>query len=162
MKPLLLASFMMLFQTRCFCQQPVQLHLKKNGKVKKRIELGTPVLVITKRNEVIGGAMIQLRKDSLYFNHAIVAAKDIQNIKLPRIKPKMKFNWKEFGYISLGVGLTTAGLTLANWRDFKEALSIGSAIGYSPYLLRMLKFASLKKREFRLGKKYALRIWDIR
>lgn len=135
---------------------------EEEREAQKRIELGTPILIITTKNEVMAGSVIQLKKDSFYFNYATVAVKDIQHIKLPRNKPKMKFNWEEFGYISLGVGLTAAGLTLAKWRDFREALGIASAIGYSPYLFRMLKSASLKKRKFMIGKKYTLRIWDIR
>jgi len=162
-KPLLLAFFIFLLSTGSFSQSSfVQLHLKKNGGVKKRIELGSPVLILTKKYGVVGGSIIKLKKDSIYFNHVTIALSDIDEVKLPRTKPRMKFNWEEFGYVSLGVGLTTTGLTLAKWQDFRGALSTACAIGYSPYLFRFVKSISLKKRKFQIGKKYSLRIWDIR
>ena len=124
--------------------------------------MGSPILVITKKNEVYAGPIIQLRRDSVYFNNRTVALKDIEYIKLPRTKAKMKFNWEEFGYVSLGVGLTTTGLILAKWQEYPGALYTAAAIGYSPYFFRFVKSISLKKRKFRVGRKYSLRIWDIR
>ena len=159
---MLLVLFSVCFLINCFSQQPVQLHLKKNGRAKKRIELGSPVMLITKNKKLFAGPLIQLKRDSIYFSNAAVALKDIDRIKLPRNKNRRKFDWEEFGYVSFGVGLTTAGLVLANWSDFPGALGIASAIGYSPYLLRLLKSVSFKKRKFKIGHKYSLRIWEIR
>ena len=162
MKLTLLASFLLLFLINCLSQQLIQLHLKKHARIKKRIELGTPGLSVTKKNDVHAGAIRQLKRDSIYFNNGIVSIKDINRIKFPRTKARMKFDWEEFGYVSLGVGLTTAGLVLAKWKEFPDALTIACSLGYSPYLLRLLRSVSLKKRKFTMGHKYSLRIWDIR
>ena len=163
MKPLLLAFFLFIFSNNCFSQTSlVQLHLRKNGRIKKRIDLGSSILIHTRDNTIAGGAVIKLKKDSIYFNRITVALNDIDRIRFPRTKPKMKFDLEEFGYISLGVGLVTAGLTLAKWQELPEALGTASAIGYSPYFFRFVKSFSLKKKKFKMGKKYSLRIWDIR
>ena len=163
MKPLLLTSFILLLSGRCFSQSSlVQLHLKKNGAIKKRIDLGSSVIVVTKTHQVLNGPVINLKKDSICFNRATVAMNDIECIKIFRAKPKMRFNWEEFGYVSLGVGLTTAGLITAKWQKYPGALHTAAAIGYSPYFFRFLKSVSLKKRKFKMRKKYSLRIWDIR
>jgi hypothetical protein len=163
MKPPLLALFLFVFFNNCFSQSSlVQLHLRKNGRIKKRIELGSSILIHTRDNRIAAGAVIKLRKDSIYFNRVTVAVSDIDRVKLPRTKPKMKFDLEEFGYVSLGVGLATAGLTLAKWQEFPESLSTACAIGYSPYFFRFVKSISLKKRKFKMKKKYSLRIWDIR
>jgi len=162
MKLLLLVFSLLLSLLNCFSQQLIQLHLKKHARIKKRIELGTPVLIVTKKNDVYAGAIKQLKRDSIYFNNGIVAIKDIDRIKFPRTKVRMKFDWEEFGYVSLGVGLTTAGLVLAKWKEFPDALTIACSLGYSPYLPRLLRSMSLKKRKFKMGHKYSLRIWDIR
>jgi hypothetical protein len=136
--------------------------LKKNGGVKKRIEPGTVLVLTTKSNDIYKGALLQMKKDSLYFSYVTVNINDIASIKLPRTKPKMKWSWEEFGYVTLGVGLTTAGLVLANWQEFPQALGTASVIGYSQYVFRGIKSISFKKRRFKIGKKYTLRIWDLR
>jgi hypothetical protein len=162
MKQLLLVFFLTLFITDCFSQLPVQLHLKKNGRVKKRIEAGMEIRVITKNREVFAGPVIRLRRDSIGFSNAAVAVNDILQIKLSRTKSRMKIDPEELGYVTLGVGLTTAGLILANWEEFPEALGIAAVIGYSPYLFRLLKSISLKKHKYKIGRRFTLRIWDIR
>jgi hypothetical protein len=162
MKQLLLVFFLTSFITDCFSQLPVQLHLKKNGRVKKRIEAGMEIRVITKDREIFSGPVIRLRTDSIWFSHAAVGVNDIFQIKLSRTKPRMKIDAEELGYVTLGVGLTTAGLVLADWEEFPQALGIAAAIGYSPYLFRLLKSISLKKYKYRIGRRFTLRVWDIR
>lgn len=103
-----------------------------------------------------------MKKDSIYFSYVTINVNDIAFIKFPRIKKRMKWDWEEFGYVTLGVGLTIAGLTLAKWQDFPQSLETASVIGYSQYVFRGIKSISFKKRRFKIGKKYTLRIWDLR
>jgi hypothetical protein len=161
MKQLLLV-FSLLFFTNTFSQLPVQLHLKKNGGVKKRIEPGTILTITTKKNDIYQGALLQMKKDSIYFSYVTININDIATIKIPRTKKRMKWDWEEFGYVSLGVALTTAGLVAAKWQEFPKALGTASVIGYSQYAFRGIKSISFKKRRFKIGKKYTLRIWDLR
>jgi len=161
MKQLLLISCLLFF-TNAFAQLPVQLHLKKNGQVKKRIEPGTILTITTMKNDIYQGALLQMKKDSIYFSYVTINVNDIASIKLPRTKERMKIEKEEFLWVTAGVGLVTTGLILADWQDFPQALGTATVIGYSPYLFRLIKSVSLKKRRFKTGKKYTLRIWDIR
>jgi hypothetical protein len=161
MKQLLLFSFILFF-TNGFSQSPVQLHLRKNGAVKKRIEPGSVFVIRTKTGDIYKGALTGFKKDSFRLSHVTIGLNEIASIKLPRTKAKMKIDLEQFAWVTLGVGLTTAGLVLANWKEFPAALSIASGIGYSPYVLQLLRSISLKKHRFKIGKRYTLRIWDIR
>jgi hypothetical protein len=161
MKQLLLFSFVLFF-INGFSQSPVQLHLKKNGAVKKRIEPGSVLVIQTKAGDIYKGALTGFKKDSIRLSYVTVGLNEIASIKLPRTKAKMKVDLEQFAWVSLGVGLTTAGLVLADWKEFPGALGIAATIGYSPYVFQLLKSISLKKHRFKIGKRYTLRIWDIR
>jgi len=161
MKQLLLLSFLLIF-INGFSQAPVQLHLKKNGKIKKRIEPGTLFVITTKGNDIYKGALQDMEKDSIYLSYVTIAINEIAAIKFPREKEKMKIDATQFAWVTLGVGLVTAGLVLADWKEFPSALGIAATIGYSPYVFQLLKSISLKKHKFKIGKRYTLRIWDIR
>ncbi len=162
MKQLLLVFSFLLIITDCFCQQPVQIHLKKNGRVKKRIAIGDELIVFTNKNEIISGNIYKLTTDSIYFRNATIAINTISHIKFQRGKKRMHIDLKEFGFVSLGVVLTTAGLVAAEWNEFPEALGIAAAIGYTPYIFGLLKSISLRKYKFKIGNRYTLRVWDIR
>lgn len=161
MKQLLLLSFLLVF-INGFSQTPVQLHLKKNGKIKKRMEPGTIFVLTTKDSHIYKGALLDMEKDSLNFSYVTLALNDIATIKFPREKEKFKIDAKQFAWVTLGVGLVTAGLVLADWKEFPSALGIAAIIGYSPYVFMSLKSISFKKHKYKIGKRYTLRIWDIR
>ena len=162
MKPLLLIFSCFIFSHTCFSQSPVQLHLKKNGHLKKRIQIGDEVLVATKQKEVFKGEIIKLNKDSIYFRHAAIAVTNVIYIKFPKQNKIAAFNWKLFGTATLGVGLITAGLVAADWKEFPAALGIAATIGYSPFLFQFIKSISLRKHKFKMGKRYTVFVWDIR
>lgn len=103
-----------------------------------------------------------MEKDSINFSYVTIALNDIATIKFPREKEKMKIDKKQFAWVTLGVGLVTAGLVLADWKEFPAALGIAATIGYTPYVFMLLKSISFKKHKFKIGKRYTLRIWDIR
>jgi hypothetical protein len=161
MKQLLLILSFFIISNNCFSQPPVQLHLKKNGHVKKRIQIGDEILVATKQDEIFKGNIFKLTKDSISFRFAIVALSSISYIKFPNNK-KGTFSLKGAGWATLGVALVTTGLVAAGWKEFPEALGIAATIGYTPYLFQLIKLISFKKYKFKMGKRYTILVWDIR
>jgi 16S rRNA U1498 N3-methylase RsmE len=86
MKPLLLILSLFFISNNCFSQPPVQLQLKKNGHVKKRIQIGDEILVATKQNEIFKGNIFKLTKDSISFRFATVALNSVSYIKFINMK----------------------------------------------------------------------------
>ena len=160
MKQLLFIFSFFILSNNCFSQSRVQLHLKKNGQVKKRIQPGDEILVATKQNEIFKGNIFNLSKDSIFFRFATVALTSISYIKFQNNKGT--FSLKGAGWATLGVGLITAGLVAAGWKEFPEALGIAATIGYTPYFFQLIKMISLKKYKFKIGKRYTIFVWDIR
>ena len=69
---------------------------------------------------------------------------------------------KDLLLITAGVGLVTAGLTLSNQADFKQALTAGLAIGYVPLAVAYMKSKiSLKRRKYKIGRKFRLQMIDF-
>ena len=161
MKPLLLILSFFFISNNCFSQSLVQLHLKKNGSIKKRIQIGDEILVATKQNEIFKGNIFKLNKDSISFRTVTVAISSIDYIKFANNK-KGAFSLKGIGWASFGVGLITAGLVAAGWKEFPEALGIAATIGYTPYLFQLIKTISFRKYKFKIGKHYTILVWDIR
>jgi hypothetical protein len=161
MKQLLLFLFLS-FVFNGISQSPVQLHLKKNGVVKKKIEPGFVLVIKTKTGDIYNGALTGFKKDSIRLSYVTVGLNEITSIKFPRAKEKMRIDGNQLAWVTLGVGLTTAGLVVANWKDFPGALGIAAAIGYSPYVFQLLRSVSFKKHQYKIGKRYTLRLWDIR
>jgi hypothetical protein len=161
MKQLLLILSFFIISNNCFSQPPVQLHLKKSGHIKKRIQIGNEILMATKKNEIFKGNIFNLTKDSISFRFATVALSSISYIKFPNNK-KGAFSLKGAGWATLGVALVTVGLVAAGWKEFPEALGIAATIGYTPYLFQLIKLISFKKYKFKMGKRYTILVWDIR
>ena len=161
MKPLLLILSLIFISNNCFSQSLVQLQLKKNGYIKKRIQIGDEILVVTKQNEVFKGNIFKLSKDSISFRSVTVALNSIAYIKFTNNK-KGNFSLKGIGWASFGVALITTGLVAAGWKEFPEALGIAATIGYTPYLFQLIKSISFKKYKFKIGKRYTILVWDIR
>ena len=59
-----------------------------------------------------------------------------------------------------GVALSTAGMTLAGWADFEKALGYSAGIGYGNFLIRYLP-ASLRRKKYKIGKKFTLQTLDL-
>ena len=123
--------------------------------------MGDEVFIRTNRNEIFNGNIFYLRKDSIYFRYATIAANSIVELKLKK-RRRLHFDLAEFGWVTLGVGLTTAGLVAADWYKFPKAFQTATSIGYTPYLLRLLGLLSFKKFHYKIGKRYQLLVWDIR
>ncbi len=161
MKQLLFIFSLIIFSTNCYSQPQVQLHLKKNGYVKKRIQVGDEISIFTNKQEVFKGNIFNLTRDSIYFRFATVALNTITAIKFPG-KKKSTFQLNGIGLVTLGVALTTAGLIASGWKEFPEALAIAAIIGYTPYLFQLVKLVSFKKYKYKIGKQFTLLVWDIR
>lgn len=161
MKQLLLVLSFFIISNNCFSQPPVQLQLKKKGHIKKRIQIGDEILVATKQDEVFKGNIFNLTKDSISFRFATVALRSIAYIKFANNK-KGAFSLRGAGWATFGVALVTTGLVAAGWKEFPEALGIAASIGYTPYLLQLIKLISFKKYKFKIGKRYTILVWDIR
>jgi hypothetical protein len=161
MKRLLFIFSFLIISNNCFSQPPVQLHLKKNGHIKKRIQIGDEILAVTKQDEIFKGNIFKLTKDSISFRFATIALSNISSIKFSNNK-KGSFSFKGVGWATFGVALVTTGLVAAGWKEFPEALGIAAAIGYTPYLFQLVKLISFKKYKFKIGKRYTILVWDIR
>jgi hypothetical protein len=151
-----------LFFINCFSQAPpAQLHLRKNGRVKKRIETGTPVLIGDNADNIYSGSITYMKTDTLIINDRVVPIQTIRKFKIVHHRQRKPMNWEEFGYVTLGVFLATAGLALSRTETLPSAIAISATIGYSPYLIQRIKRISFKKYKYRIGGRFTLRVWDL-
>ncbi len=164
MKPTgLLLVFFLITSPDVFSQfRPSQLHLKKNGKVKKRIEPGTVIRIQNKEKYYFGGTITFMKIDTIILDgKTAIPISTIHKIKLPNNKQRKPINWEELGWVTFGVGLSTAGMALSKWETWRSAAAISTVIGYSPYLIQKIKRLSFKKYKYRIGGKCQLRVWDL-
>jgi hypothetical protein len=142
--------------------QEANLQLVKNGRIKKRIVNGTTLVIIDKKGDKYIGAFYIVNDSMLSVTDRFIPVSSIEIIKLPR-SPKKPFNWKQFGLVSLGVALSSAGMAASGWETTENAIIYSSVIGYSPYLINSAKKLLFKKRkQWHIHKKAKLRIWDMR
>jgi hypothetical protein len=159
MKSLLLAASLLLY-TLAFSQEP-HLQVIKNGKVRKRVPEGTYIRLIDRSGNVYIGPYNIINDSILLIGPVQVNINDMRQLRLYRKKDKKPFNWEQFGYSTLGVALSTAGMSLSKWEPLGRAAIYSAVLGYSQYALGALKKVSLKKRRFRSNKRIRLRIWTI-
>ena len=147
-----------------FCHgQRAYLFVKKGYKKKRTYVEGDQILLRLRGDTIIGGLITHLRADTIY-----IVGKPIPLAKVEAVIVRTKKSGgfyippKHLLLITGGVALTTAGLTLSNQAEFKEALTAGMVIGYGPllvqYLASKLRFS---RREFRIGRKFRLQMLDL-
>jgi hypothetical protein len=142
--------------------RPVELHLKKNGKVKKKIEPGTKVRLEDIDGVNYAGVLTFMYNDTIVLNSDVaIPVGGIRKIKMDRPKRWKPIDPTEFAWVTFGVALTAFGLAMSKLEPVKGAIITALAIGYTPYLLRLIKSISFKKYSYRLGRKYSLRVWDL-
>ena len=164
MKPAgLLLVFFIVTVAELFAQfRPSQLHIQKNGRVKKRVEAGTAIQLQNKDGVTLSGVITYMKTDTIILNgRVVVPLTMIRKIKLPDNRSRKPVNWEELGWVTLGVGLSTAGMALSKWETWPSAAGISTVLGYSPYLIRKIKSLSFKKYRYRIGGKFGLRVWDL-
>lgn len=143
------------------CAQEPHLQLLKNGKVKKRIPEGSTIIVTDDSGYKYIGPYSIINDSNLAISGAIIPLSHVTEFKFPR-KPKKPFDWKTFGYITAGVILSTAGMTLSKWETLPRAAFNSAVLGYSQYAIQgAKKLIFSKKKKFKMGKKRKLRIWSL-
>ena len=140
--------------------QEAHLQLIHNGKIKRRLHDGVVLRVTTFSGDHYLGMFRIINDSSFLIGPQPVSLHDVKTIYIPRLRKKQPFNWELFGYATMGVAISTAGMTLSKWEKFPQALAYSTVLGYSPYLFNQIGKISLRKRRFRF-KKYHYRIWSI-
>lgn len=141
--------------------QDAHLQVIKNGKIKKRIHEGTVVKLTDFAGNIYIGPFRIINDSNLLIANVPVKINDMVLVQLYRGKKKQGFDWARFAYTTLGVALSTAGMTLSKWEDFDRALLSSAVLGYSSYALSALTKMSLKKRKFHRNNRIRFRIWSI-
>ena len=153
----LLLIFFLLSSQLLFAQRGF-LYVKKNGFKKVRtFEEGSAIKFETKNDQVIYGRLALVKKDSVYVNGNWFATAGIKKIILQ--KKERHFDPKIFLLTTGGIAISTAGMTLAKWANFKDALAYSAGIGYGNFAIA--NFPSLKRRQYKTGKKFSLQTLDL-
>ncbi|MEO8403370.1 MAG: hypothetical protein ABI480_02205 [Chitinophagaceae bacterium] len=139
------------------------LFVEKGYKKKKTYGEGDRITLRVKDGVIYSGIITLLINDTIYINGHPIPRVDVTTVILnSRLKQKFHLEAKDLAYIIGGTALTTAGLTLSKQADFKEALTAGIVIGFSPIVLGYLKSKiSFKRRWFRIGKKFRLHMLEF-
>ncbi len=145
--------------------QQVQLQLKKNGKIKKSFYAGTEVVVMNNLKEQVFGTITEMKDNTIFINGEAVPVNMIRKFRLVFTRPHEKINPELLAYATLGVAVSTIGMTLSKWEKFGNAVLISSIIGYSPFVINVtakkLKRMLFRKEQYRIGHRFDLRVWDI-
>jgi len=164
-------KLLLLLFTLCFTLTTVtaqksepQLLLRKNGKVIKRFYRGDQIIITTALKQPLAGYITALKEDSIFLNQIGFSLKEIAALQKPKSpKRTMQVSAENLALITLGVGLTTAGITLSGWENFSTSLAYASALGYGPIVLNKIMTARVfKKKRYRMGNKFALQVLDLR
>lgn len=158
---LLIAAF--LFSCLAASSQTGYLFVKKGIHKKKTYQEGERIMVQVKDGTIYSGLITLLLNDTIHINGLPIPRKDVTSVILSKKqKKKFELDVKEFLLITGGVGLVTGGLTLSKQASFKEALTAGLVIGYSPLVLQYLRSKiSFKRRQYRIGKKFRLQMLEF-
>jgi hypothetical protein len=158
----LLLILLILFSATIVHGQTGFLFVKKGYKKKRTYAEGDRIMLQIKQGTVYSGVITLLINDTIYINGIPVPRPEVNKVILDRKNKSFHLEAKDFLLITAGVALTTAGLTLSEQADFKEALAAGLTIGYSPLVLKYLgSKISFRRKKFRIGRKYRLQVLDF-
>ena len=164
MNRLLLLLFLLLCCTTAY-QQPNYLFIKKGFHKKKTYEEGDKIHIQLRDGKEKTGIITRLLNNVVYINGEEIAQEQIATVLLDGKKKKpFPVNFKTMLLIGVGAGLTTLGLSLNNANEPTTALVAGLTIGYGPLLLKHFGgriLYALKRKKYRLGKKFRLQVFDI-
>jgi hypothetical protein len=158
---LFIAAF--IFSCLMASSQPGYLFVKKGYKKKKTYLEGERILFQLKNGTTYNGLITLLRNDTIWINGKPVPRVDVRTVILS-VKSKKNFHIgaKELLLITAGVALTTTGLTVSKQAEFKEALTAGLVIGYSPLLLQYAgSKISFRRKKYKLGKRFHLQMLEF-
>ncbi len=162
MSRLLLITFFTFPLLLCNAQSGY-LFVKKGFRKKATYTEGESIYLRLQTDSLRYGIITRLLNDTIYLNGRPVPRLAVKEVLLSDRKQKsFQIPLKDFLLITGGVALVTAGLTLSEQADFREALIAGVAIGYGPIAVGYLKSKiSLKRRKYRIGKKFQLQMIDF-
>ncbi|HEU4471405.1 MAG TPA: hypothetical protein VFR58_09990 [Flavisolibacter sp.] len=131
--------------------------VKKRGlkKVATFVE-GAPIVFHKKDGSIVNGVLALVRNDSLYVNGY---SHHISTVSRIIIRPKNQSIVPDLLLTTAGVGIATAGITLAKWKDFKGALLYSSGMGYGQLLIKNV--SRLSRKQYRIGRKFRLQTLDL-
>ena len=153
----LLLIFLLLCSQQLVVAQRGYLNVKKNGYKKvKSFPEGAAIEFQTKQGFAVAGYIALIKKDSLMVNTKWYHSKDITKIILRHGDNLLT----PFLWTTLGVALSTAGMTLAKWGSFEESLRASAIIGYGNLFIFSIP-KLLKRNKYRIGKKFTLQTIDL-
>lgn len=161
MSRLLLITFFSLPFFVCSAQTGY-LFVKKGFRKKATYTEGEAIYLRLQNDSLRYGTITRLLNDTIYLNGQPVPRLAVKEVILSGRKKSFRVPLKDFLLITGGVALVTAGLTLSEQADFREALIAGVVIGYGPLAVGYLKSKiSLKRKKYRIGKKFRMQIIDF-
>jgi hypothetical protein len=139
------------------------LFVKKGFKKKRTYTEGDNIYLRLRDNSVHYGMITRLMNDTIFVSGRPVPRIVVKEV-IVSTKARNSFHLplKDLLLITGGAALVTAGLTLSEQADFKEALIAATVMGYGPLAIGYLKSKiSLKRKKFRIGKKFRLQVIDF-
>jgi len=164
MNRLLLLLFLLLCCATAY-QQPNYLFIKKGFHKKKTYQEGDKIHIQLRDGKEKTGIITRLLNNVVYINGEEIAQEQIATVLLDgKKKNPFPANFKTMLLIGAGAGLTTLGLSLNDANEPTTALVAGLTIGYAPLLLKHFGgriLYALKRKKYRVGKKFRLQVFDI-
>jgi hypothetical protein len=146
----------LLFSQMAFAQRGL-LYVKKKGIKKVRtFAEGDAIYFKTKDRQTVRGVLALVKSDSLYINGHWYRSGNISSIIL-REKGGLA---EPLLLTTAGVLLSSAGMTLAKWGTFPEALGWSAGIGYGNIIIRILP-KQLKRKKYKIGGKFSVQTLDL-
>lgn len=162
MNRLLFLLVVFIFSVVTVQAQAGYLFVKKGYKKKKTYGEGDRISLLVKDDRVYTGVITLLRNDTIFLSGKPIPTATVEAVLLNRKRKSFQVSTKELLLIAGGTGLVTAGLTLSKQAGFTEALTAALVIGYGPLLLRYIgSKISLKRKQYRIGKKFRLQVLDF-
>lgn len=153
----LLLIFFLFFSQALFAQRGLLFVKKKGYKKVATFAEGATIKFKTKDAFIVHGIIAFVKSDSLFINGYWYKTSAISKIIL---REKDGGMGTMLLLTTAGVAISTAGMTLAKWRDFPQALSNSAALGYGNFIIRSLpKF--IKRKKYNIGKKFTLQTLDL-
>ncbi len=139
------------------------LFVKKGIKKKKIYTEGENIYLRLQSDSVYYGMITRLINDTIYISGRPVPRIAVKEVIIGKKQPgSFGVSAKNLLLITGGVALVTAGLTLSEQAEFKEALIAGLVMGYGPLAVGYLKSKiSLKRKKYKIGKKFRLQVLDF-
>lgn len=139
-----------------FAQRGI-LYIKRGYKKMAAYAEGDPIRLQLQTGAVMEGYIALIKNDSVFVNGEGFPASLISTVYVPRKKDE-NF-WKQFWYATAGVAISTTGMTLAKWTDFKTALAVSATLGYARYLWMVPQL--FKRKKYPIGKKFTIQLLDL-